>query len=93
MKLFNIKQLFDDRGLSADERREVLEDLFVFGKKNQIPYLFRMGILLLLSTIIASAGLLSNSAAVVIGAMLVAPLMNPVMAAAGAAVLGRVGVI
>ena len=60
MKLFNIKQLFDDRGLSADERREVLEDLFVFGRKNQTPYLFRMGILLLLSSIIATAGLLSN---------------------------------
>ncbi len=47
-----------------------------------------MSVLLFLSTIIATAGLLSDSAAVVIGAMLVAPLMNPVMAAAGSVVMG-----
>ena len=43
---------------------------------------------MVLSTIIATAGLLSDSAAVVIGAMLVAPMMGPVMAAAGAVVMG-----
>ncbi len=80
-----------DRGLTPEERRQVLEDLFVFGKKNQGPYLVRMAVLLVLSTIIATAGLLSDSAAVVIGAMLVAPMMNPVMAAAGAVVMGWPG--
>ncbi|MFT4520176.1 MAG: putative hydrophobic protein (TIGR00271 family) [Halioglobus sp.] len=74
--------------LSPQERREVLEDLFVFGKKNQRPFLNRMGILLTLSTIIACCGLLANSAAVVIGAMLIAPMMRPVMSAAGAIVMG-----
>ena len=76
------------RELSAEQRREVLEDLFVFGKENQVPFLIRMSVLLVLSTIIATAGLLSDSAAVVIGAMLVAPMMTPVMAAAGAVVMG-----
>jgi uncharacterized hydrophobic protein (TIGR00271 family) len=85
---FNFKWHIDDRELSPEERRGVLEDLFVFGKANKGPYLVRMSILLLLSTIIASAGLLSDSAAVVIGAMLVAPMMNPVMAAAAAVVMG-----
>ena len=84
----HIERLLADRGLTPEERREVLEDLFVFGKKNQQPYLFRMSILLVLSTIIATAGLLSDSSAVVIGAMLVAPLMNPVMAAAGSVIMG-----
>ena len=88
MGKFSLKQLLTDRGLTPEERRGVLEDLFVFGKKNQTPFLVRMGVLLILSTIIATAGLLSDSAAVVIGAMLVAPLMNPVMAAAGAVVMG-----
>lgn len=88
MSRFSLQQLLADRGLSPEERRDVLEDLFVFGKKNQTPFLVRMGVLLILSTIIATAGLLSDSAAVVIGAMLVAPLMNPVMAAAGAVVMG-----
>lgn len=74
--------------LSPEERRGVLEDLFVFGKANQVPFLFRQAVLLILSTIIATAGLISDSAAVVIGAMLVAPLMTPVMAAAGSVVMG-----
>ena len=74
--------------LSPEERRAVLEDLFVFGKSNQVPFLIRQAVLLVLSTIIATAGLISDSAAVVIGAMLVAPLMNPVMAAAGAVIMG-----
>jgi uncharacterized hydrophobic protein (TIGR00271 family) len=74
--------------LSPEERRAVLEDLFVFGKANQAPFLVRQTVLLVLSTIIATAGLISDSAAVVIGAMLVAPLMNPVMSAAGAVIMG-----
>jgi uncharacterized hydrophobic protein (TIGR00271 family) len=74
--------------LSPEERREALENLFVFGRENQRPFLIRMAVLLLVSTVIASCGLLSDSAAVVIGAMLVAPLMRPVMAAAAAISLG-----
>jgi uncharacterized hydrophobic protein (TIGR00271 family) len=77
-----------NRELSPEERREVLEDLFIFGKENYGPFLARMAVLMVLSTIIATAGLLSDSAAVVIGAMLVAPMMNPVMSAAGAVVMG-----
>jgi uncharacterized hydrophobic protein (TIGR00271 family) len=74
--------------LTEEERREILESLFVFGKENQRPFLKRMTILLFLSTVIASCGLLSNSAAVVIGAMLIAPMMRPVMSSAGAIVMG-----
>lgn len=85
---FNFNWRLRDRELSAEQRREVLEDLFVFGKENQGPFLVRMVMLLVLSTIIATAGLLSDSAAVVIGAMLVAPMMTPVLAAAGAVVMG-----
>ena len=62
--------------LSAEERREVLEELFVFGKDKQRPFLNRMAVLLFISTVIASCGLLANSAAVVIGAMLVAPFIR-----------------
>ncbi len=88
MARFSFRNILVQRGITPEERRGVLEDLFVFGKDNQKPYLVRMSILLILSTIIATAGLLSDSAAVVIGAMLVAPLMNPVMAAAGSVVMG-----
>jgi uncharacterized hydrophobic protein (TIGR00271 family) len=60
----------------------------VFGKINRRQFLIRMAVLMILSTVIATAGLLSDSAAVVIGAMLVAPMMNPVMGAAGSVVMG-----
>ena len=44
--------------------------------------------LLLFATIIATYGVLSDSSTVVIGAMLVAPLMTPVLATAAAVVMG-----
>ena len=70
--------------LSTSDRREVLEDLFVFGKDNQLPFYKRMSFLLVVSTIIACCGLMADSAAVVIGAMLVAPMMRPVMMSSAA---------
>jgi hypothetical protein len=74
--------------LNTIERREVLEDLFVFGKDNQVPFYKRMAYLLIVSTLIACCGLMADSAAVVIGAMLVAPMMRPVMISAAAITLG-----
>ncbi len=44
--------------------------------------------LLLLATVIANYGVLSNSTATVIGAMIVAPLMGPMMAMTSAVVMG-----
>ena len=85
---FSLKRLLMHAELSPEERRAVLEDLLVFGKDNRRQYLVRMAVLMILSTIIATSGLLSDSAAVVIGAMLVAPMMNPVMGAAGSVVMG-----
>jgi uncharacterized hydrophobic protein (TIGR00271 family) len=45
--------------------------------------------LLLFATVIATYGLLSGSTATVIGAMIVAPLMGPIMATTAAVVLGQ----
>lgn len=45
-------------------------------------------VLLLLATVIATYGVLSGSTATVIGAMIVAPLMGPIMATTAAVVLG-----
>ena len=53
------------------------------------PYVRRFTMLIVLSAAIASFGLLSNSSAVVIGAMLVAPLMTPISAAAASTVMAR----
>ena len=43
---------------------------------------------LLFATVIATYGVLSNSTATVIGAMIVAPLMGPIMATTAAVIMG-----
>jgi uncharacterized hydrophobic protein (TIGR00271 family) len=64
-----------------EERQQVLDDLYP-GDHRIIHYVKRFASLLVLSTMIAAFGLVANSAAVVIGAMLVAPLMTPMLALA-----------
>jgi uncharacterized hydrophobic protein (TIGR00271 family) len=54
-------------------------------------YYEQFGVLLTLATIIATAGVLGDSTATVIGAMIIAPLMTPIMATAAALVTGRMG--
>lgn len=71
-------------------RREVFGSLFFTGPKLR-PYLVRFSTLLSLSVIIATYGILSDSSAVVIGAMLIAPLMTPVLAMAASVVMGWPG--
>lgn len=72
----------DDEAMSAVD--ELLPDGDEF-----VGYLLRFTMLIVLSAGIAAFGLLANSAAVVIGAMLVAPLMTPITAAAAATVMAR----
>jgi uncharacterized hydrophobic protein (TIGR00271 family) len=55
-------------------------------KKNR--RLINFFVLLILATVIATYGVLSNSTATVIGAMIVAPLMGPIMATAAAVIMG-----
>lgn len=71
-----------------ETRRAVLNELFFEGPEWR-PFLTRFSVLLVLSTMIAALGLIADSAAVVIGAMLVAPLMTPILGVAGAAVHGQ----
>jgi len=67
---------------------EAVEELLPEGAAF-LPYLRRFSMLIVLSSGIAAFGLLADSAAVVIGAMLVAPLMTPITAAAAATVMAR----
>lgn len=62
--------------------------LFYEGEKRR-PYLERFFALLTLATIIATAGIIGDSTATVIGAMIVAPLMTPIMATAAALIMGN----
>jgi uncharacterized hydrophobic protein (TIGR00271 family) len=67
---------------------EAFEDkLFIQGPKTA-RRLTNFFVLLLLATVIATFGVLSDSTATVIGAMIVAPLMGPIMATAASIVMG-----
>ncbi len=70
--------------LTRDERQQVYLEI----RDGSTPS-SRFYILIVLSTIIASYGLLANSTAVVIGAMLVAPLMGPIFGISLALISGN----
>src|SRR5512141_1420817 len=66
----------------------VFEDkLFIEGAQAR-RRLLNFFTLLLFATVIATYGVLSDSTATVIGAMIVAPLMGPIMATTAAVVMG-----
>ena len=83
-----IRRLWDRReSLQPPERRQVIDGLFPTGVPRR-QFFTRFLALMLLSTSIAVFGILGDSTAVVIGAMLVAPLMFPVLGIAAAIVMG-----
>lgn len=67
------------RHLDSSERQRVMAELAI---KRQEHWGFRFTVMITLSVIVAVMGLSANSAAVVIGAMLLAPFMQPVLATA-----------
>ncbi len=71
-----------------DEQRHAVEGLLPEGPAFR-PYLAQFVALTVLSASIAGFGLLADSSAVVIGAMLVAPLMTPIVAVSAATVTAR----
>jgi uncharacterized hydrophobic protein (TIGR00271 family) len=74
-------------GLGPEERRAILDELFFEGPE-LVPYLYRLAILMGLASVLAALGLIADSPAVVIGAMLVAPLMSPVMGFSASLTMG-----
>jgi uncharacterized hydrophobic protein (TIGR00271 family) len=74
--------------LTTEEQLEVRDSLIDNAQPGR-DYFIMIG----LSSIIATLGLLLNSPAVVIGAMLVAPLMSPILGLSLGIVLGEIGLI
>lgn len=70
--------------LSPQRREEVIQELDVASSPG-----FDFFLLVVLSCSIATLGLITNSAAVIIGAMLVAPLMSPILGLSVASVAGK----
>jgi uncharacterized hydrophobic protein (TIGR00271 family) len=73
----------------SEEEHAAIDELIPEGGVDLAEYVVRFSFLIVLSAAIAGFGLLADSAGVVIGAMLVAPLMTPITAVAGALVTAR----
>ncbi len=73
-------------GLTGDDVRRITDGVYV-GRRDPARDLSAFWVLLVLSAVIASAGVVSDSTATVIGAMIVAPLMRPILGTACALVL------
>ncbi len=74
-------------GMSYDDIKRIEAALF-FEPPMMRQRLIRFAVLIVLSSIIATGGLLSNSVATIIGAMIIAPLMTPIMGIVVALILG-----
>ncbi|OSC39563.1 DUF389 domain-containing protein [Mycobacterium decipiens] len=71
--------------LPVHDRRCIMDALMVAPSG---AALWQFAALMFLSSLVASVGLLQNSAAVVIGAMMIAPLMAPIMGIAACLIMG-----
>ena len=79
-----------ERDMGTDERRLVIEKLIFEGPAFRAR-VARFVALMLFATAIATFGVQADSTAVVIGAMLIAPLMTPIMATAASLLMGWPG--
>lgn len=73
----------------GDSRRDEIDSGIYFEQPDRANKLAAWWVMLLLSVAIATFGILADSTAVVIGAMLIAPLMAPIIGAAAATATGR----
>jgi uncharacterized hydrophobic protein (TIGR00271 family) len=83
-----INEILRDNRFTPEDLPGFENKLFFKGSRLR-PYLVRFTVLLFLSTVIAAFGVINDSTATVIGAMIIAPLMTPIMATAAALVMGK----
>lgn len=85
-----IKRWLAERDVGDDMREEVIDNLY-FEPPASTQKQVGFWVLLILSTTIATLAILADSTAVVIGAMLVAPLMTPILGMSAGIVNGWMG--
>ncbi|MEM7091824.1 MAG: DUF389 domain-containing protein [Actinomycetota bacterium] len=78
---------FDDRPKRADSRQALYDKILIEGNETG-RRVIRFVMLMTFASVIASMGVITDSTAVVIGAMLIAPLMTPLMGMAISLVMG-----
>jgi uncharacterized hydrophobic protein (TIGR00271 family) len=84
------RNIVDDNKFTPEDVPPFEEKLFFEGDKRRIN-LERFVVLLFLATVIATYGVLGDSTATIIGAMIIAPLMIPIMGTAAGLVMGDMG--
>lgn len=82
-----VEEWLDERAKTTGDRRQLFEKILYEGAVLRTR-LARFFTLMALAAVIASMGVITDSTAVVIGAMLIAPLMTPLMAVAISVVMG-----
>jgi uncharacterized hydrophobic protein (TIGR00271 family) len=87
MALSSIGALLHGGPVGRDDYVLLADKLYFDREGTNDPYV-RFSVLLVLSTVIATGGVVADSTATVIGAMIIAPLMTPIMATALAVVTG-----
>lgn len=83
-----LSEIYKYNRFTHEDLPEFEGKLFFEGDRRR-PYTVQFTVLLFLSTVIATYGVINDSAATVIGAMIIAPLMTPIMATAAAMVMGN----
>jgi len=83
-----LSAIIEDNKFTAADVPELEHKLFFEGDRSR-RHLVRFTVLLFLSTVIAVQGVIEDSTATVIGAMIIAPLMNPILATTAALVMGN----
>jgi len=84
------RNIVDDNKFTPEDVPPFEGKLFFEGAKRRVN-LERFAVLLFLSTVIATYGVLGDSTATIIGAMIIAPLMIPIMGTAAGLVMGDMG--
>lgn len=82
-----VAEWFADRPQTVDDRERLYVELLYEGDRTQTK-VTRFVILMVFATVIASMGVVADSTAVVVGAMLIAPLLTPLMGMALSLVMG-----
>jgi uncharacterized hydrophobic protein (TIGR00271 family) len=82
-----LSNIVKDNKFTPEDVPPFEDKLFFEGDKRRVN-LERFAVLLFLSTVIAAYGVIADSTATVIGAMIIAPLMIPIMATAAGLVMG-----
>jgi uncharacterized hydrophobic protein (TIGR00271 family) len=81
------RNIIDDNKFTPEDVPQFEAKLFFEGANRRIA-LERFAVLLLLSTIIATYGVIGDAVATVIGAMIIAPLMRPIMGTTAGLIIG-----